>query len=237
MPTNSPAATSPVIQSHPKGASNGGWHRIYDVIFRFTRGRRMAKFERRMALTGQEVILDVGGDRTNWGLTKTAPKVVLFNLHIPRDAYDDDRFTWQKGDATGLPYRDGEYRLVFSNSVIEHVGDLAAQKRFADECRRVGGRLWVQTPALGFPIEPHYLTPFVHWLPKPMRRRMLRWCSVWGLLTRPTQEKVDEQVNEIRLLSKREMRQLFPDCRILVERFCLWPKAYIAVRDADPVGR
>ena len=220
-----------VIQSHPDDSPNRGWHRIYDVIFRFTRGRRMQKFETIMKLTGDEVILDVGGDRTNWGLTKTTPKVVLFNLHIPSDAADDDRFTWQKGDATGLPYQDHQYELVFSNSVIEHVGDYAAQQRFADECRRVGGRLWVQTPALGFPVEPHYLTPFVHWLPKPARRRLLRRCSVWGLLTKPTQEKVDEQVDEIRLLSKREMKRLFPDCRILTERFGLWPKAYIAVRE------
>ena len=232
----SPAVAPPAIQSHPDAAPNRGWHRIYDVIFRFTRGRRMTHFEQRMRLTGDEVILDVGGDTTNWFLTRTAPKLVLFNLNIPIDAKDDDRFTWREGDATALPYEDREFELVFSNSVIEHLGDLAAQQKFAAECRRVGGRLWIQTPALGFPIEPHYLTPFVHWMPKSVRRRLLRRCSFWGLMTKPTQAKVDEQVNEIRLLSKREMQQLFPDCEILVERFGLWPKAYIAVRDGASVA-
>jgi SAM-dependent methyltransferase len=225
------------IQSHPASAPAAAWHRIYDLIFRFTRGRRMAHFEEHMKLTGKEVILDVGGDTTNWHLTQTSPKVVLFNLNIPSDAVDDDRFAWIQGDATALPYGDGEFELVFSNSVIEHLGNFASQKKFAAECRRTGGRLWIQTPALGFPIEPHYLTPFVHWLPKWMRRRLLRWCSFWGWMTRPSQQKVDEQVAEIRLLSKREMRELFPDCEILVERFCFWPKSYIAVRDEAPGAR
>lgn len=194
----------------------------------------MAQFERRMQLTGGEIILDVGGDTTNWHLTQTEPKVTLLNLNIPEDARDDARFTWVHGNATALPYRDGEFELVFSNSVIEHLGDLESQKRFAAECRRAGRRLWIQTPALGFPIEPHYLTPFVHWMPKPLRRRVLRWFSFWGLMTRPSQEKVDQRVAEIRLLSRREMRELFPDCQIVVERFCFWPKSYIAVRAEAP---
>lgn len=233
-------AASPVrrpIQSHPESAPEAGWHKIYDLIFRFTRGRRMAHFEKRMKLTGREVILDVGGDTTNWHLTQEQPKVFLFNLNIPEDAKDDARFKWVHGDATGLPYRDGEFELLFSNSVIEHVGDFEAQKKFAAECRRAGGRIWVQTPALGFPIEPHYLTPCVHWLPKSIRRKLLRWCSFWGLMTRPTQQEVDDRVAEIRLLSKREMKQLFPDCEIVVERFCFWPKSYIAVRDVAPKAR
>src|ERR1700760_3064980 len=91
------------IQSHPETGSSRGWHRIYDLIFRFTRGRRMANFERSMALTGNELILDVGGDTTNWYLTQTEPKVKLFNLNIPSDAKDDDRFTWVQGNATALP--------------------------------------------------------------------------------------------------------------------------------------
>ena len=62
-----------------------------------------------------------------------------------------------------------------------------------------------------FPIEPHYLTPFVHWLPKALRRRILRRGSVWGWIARPTQAYVDGMVDEIRLLRRREMELLFPD--------------------------
>ncbi len=58
-------------------------------------------------------------------------------------------------------------RVVFSNSVIEHVGTWEDQQAFAAEVRRVGRRLWV--PAYECPIEPHYLAPLVHYLPKEVQ--------------------------------------------------------------------
>ena len=56
-------------------------------------------------------------------------------------------------------------RHCYSNSVIEHLHEFDQQKRFADEVRRVGRKLWVQTPARGFFVEPHLITPFIHYLP------------------------------------------------------------------------
>ena len=38
---------------------------------------------------------------------------------------------------------------------------------------------------LEFPIEPHVLTPFIHWLPRKLQARLLRNFTVWGLMTRP----------------------------------------------------
>jgi hypothetical protein len=48
--------------------------------------------------------------------------------------------------------------------------------------------------------------------------------GAWGLLTRLSQAEIDEQARTIRLLGYREMRELFPDCRILVEWFCFMLK-------------
>lgn len=176
-------------------------------------------------------VLDVGGSPFNWELSELRCPVVLLNVEAPRDAKAlPARFTALVGSGTGLPCRDAAFDVVFSNSVIEHVGDAAAQRRFAEELRRVGRRLWVQTPARGFPFEPHLLTPFVHWLPAAWQRRLLRRGSLWGWLARPSQEQVDRFVRETRLLTGREMQALFPDCEIRRERFLGLTKSFVAVR-------
>ncbi len=40
-------------------------------------------------------------------------------------------------------------------------------------------------------------------------------------------------VDEIRLLTFKEMKSLFPDCEIIKERFLFFTKSYIAVRKYD----
>ena len=100
--------------------------------------------------------------------------------------------------------------------------------------RKSGGvakSLWVQTPAYECPIEPHYMTPLIHYFPRSFQRKILRWGTLWGWIEHPTQAQVDFMVDTTRLLHKAEMRQLFPDCEIVTERM-LWiiPKSYIAIR-------
>ena len=141
-----------------------------------------------------------------------------------------DKYKIIVGDGTKLPYAEQEFDVVFSNSVIEHVGTFEQQRRFADEARRVGKRLWVQTPAKCFFIEPHLITPFIHWLPRWVSRQLLRYGTVWGWLTKPTKTEVENFLNEVRLLNYKEMKRLFPDCRIHRERFFGLTKSYIAIR-------
>ncbi len=209
---------------------------LYKPIFKRWREDRQKLFRQLIAPKAGERILDIGGYPHTWlGTPQVVDEVVCLNLHIypwkEEKQYPDHRITLVVGNACDLKYADGEFPIVFSNSVIEHVGDFAAQEAFAREARRVGGRLWIQTPAYECPIEPHYLTPFVHWLPKGLRRRMARWFTVWGLLEKPTPADVDEMVDYTRLLTKREMKQLFPDCRIITERLLgVLPKSHIAVR-------
>ena len=119
---------------------------------------------------------------------------------------------------------------MFSNSVIEHVGTWQRQQAFAAEVRRVGRGLWIQTPARGFFIEPHLLTPFIHWLPRRWQRRLLRNFTLRGWIDRPGPAEVDAFLDEVRLLTLAEMRTLFPDCTILREQFCGMTKSYVAVR-------
>ena len=71
-----------------------------------------------------------------------------------------------------LPFDDQSFDLVFSNAVIEHVGTREEQRAFLAEILRVGKRAFVTTPNRRHPIEFHTVTPFLHYLPPFMYRRI-----------------------------------------------------------------
>src|SRR5438552_9983644 len=81
-----------------------------------------------------------------------------------------------RADGRELPFADGEFDLGFSNAVVEHVaGGRDGQRRFVAELCRVAHRVFVTTPNRWFPVDPHTLLPFAHWLPAgPARGRLLR---------------------------------------------------------------
>ena len=132
------------------------------------------------------------------------------------------------GDGCRMPYPDGAFDIVYSNSVIEHVGDIGRQRAFAREAARVGKRYYVQTPAKVFPLEPHLLTPFIHWLPRRIQRRLLPFTT-YALLHDRRPEAL-AWYDDIRLLTRQEMASLFPDAVIRTERALGIPKSFIAER-------
>jgi SAM-dependent methyltransferase len=81
-----------------------------------------------------------------------------------------------RSDGRDLPFADAEFDLGFSNAVVEHVaGGREGQRRFVEELCRVAGRVFVTTPNRYFPLDPHTLLPFAHWLPHGAARdRLLR---------------------------------------------------------------
>jgi hypothetical protein len=213
-------------------------HRIYARVFRVWRLARMRRFMEIFQLGPGDRVLDIGGYPQTWTVMPArAGSITCVNvLTYPWDeaSAPDHHITVVKGDGRALPYPDDAFTIAFSNSVIEHVGAWEAQQRFAAEVRRVAPRLWVQTPAYECPIEPHYLAPFIHWFPPAFRRRTGRWLTPWGWIAKPTAAEVEEMAIVTRLLSRREMHALFPDCVILTERlFGIFPKSYVACRGAD----
>lgn len=208
---------------------------IYRRIFKIWRARRFAWFLERIAPSRTESLIDIGGDPGTW----TAQEPVVASVEVvdvrkhPFDgsAFPEHAIRVSVADGCDLGCEDRAYDIAFSNSVIEHVGSREDQQRFAAEMRRCARKLWCQTPARECPIEPHYMAPFLHWLPRSWQRKLLRRFSLWGWLSKPDRQKIDFMVDTTRLLTKREMHELFPDCEILTERM-LWilPKSYIAVR-------
>jgi SAM-dependent methyltransferase len=84
-----------------------------------------------------------------------------------------------RADGRDLPFRNAEFDVGFSNAVVEHVaGGRDGQRQFVHELCRVSRRVFVTTPNRRFPLEVHTLLPFVHWLPKGPRERLLPFDDV-----------------------------------------------------------
>lgn len=207
---------------------------LHPKVFFIFRRRRMKRFYQIFNPSRGTRVLDIGGAPNTWLVEsryKTAFPVTLVNLRFPdRHLLTDDRFTAVEGEATHLPFADSNFDIAFSNSVIEHMTTWERQQAFASEARRVARKLWIQTPARSFPIEPHLLTPFFQYFPSSLQARMARYFTLWGLLTKPSKLEVQEMLCDIRLLTYQEMKRLFPDCSIIKERVLGITKSYVAVR-------
>jgi SAM-dependent methyltransferase len=203
----------------------------FAALSSYFRRRRMERFMRELAIGPATTVLDIGGTPECWDLLPVRPRVTLLNT--PR-AKDDlgGAASWVAGDGRALPFRDGSFDVVFSNSVIEHVGDSDSQRRFAAEVARVGRSFWVQTPNRWFPVEQHLLTPLVHWLPRPWQRAIVPHCNLWSLLVRVSPDRrrfyIEHYLTDVRLLSAGEVSELFPGARVIRERFWGWTKSLVA---------
>ncbi len=210
---------------------------IYQQIFKIWRTRRYKLFLDRINPQVSDILLDVGGCPETWTSNPQPVQRIdclnVYEAHWNPKLAPRHNLRTLVGDGCALPFANKSYDIVFSNSVIEHVGSWERQSQFASEIRRVAQTLWVQTPAYECPIEPHYLAPFIHYLPAPVQKKSIRWFTLRGWIGRPTRAEVNEMVDSTRLLKKSEFRELFPDCEIVTERL-LWifPKSYIAIRRA-----
>ena len=198
-------------------------------IQRRFRLKRMQAFIQRFGVTEQTTILDVGGIASIWEDLPVKPRVTILNFKKPRNPLPA-HISFVVGDGTSLQFPDRAFDIVFSNSTIEHLGTWENQQLFAAELRRVGRAYYVQTPNYFFPIEPHYLAPAIHWLPRAARRVLSRIATPWGWVERPTREAAHAMVDEIRLLTAREMGALFPDGVLHRERVLGLTKSLVMVR-------
>lgn len=158
-------------------------------------------------------ILDVGGEQVYWermGLADS-PDIRFVILNVSEERVTLPNFTAVAGDACDMrEYVDGRFDVVFSNSVIEHVGDAARQERMAREIRRVGKAFFVQTPYRYFPIEPHFVFPFFQFLSPELKAFLIRHLNITYTRKRWTPAEAATIANEISLLTERQLRGMFP---------------------------
>jgi hypothetical protein len=176
-------------------------------------------------------VLDLGGTMSWWQRAPILPQhVTIVNLEAGTDA----KAPWLStvvGDACQADklVAGQSFDLVFSNSLIEHVGGHGARSALAHVISSLAPRYLVQTPYRYFPVEPHWVFPAMQFLPVQARKHIApRWplghTRGWNL------EQALNEVMYTELIGATEMRAYFPDGQLFWERFFGLPKSMIVVR-------
>lgn len=173
------------------------------------RAQKVSLFRKVLSDGGQSSLLDVGGGlgiaREFEPLYARFSAVTVANLDPPRCNNPFPVMQVLAADGCLLPFRDRSFDWVFSNAVIEHVGDQSKQQQFANEIQRVAAKgYFVTTPNRYFPLEPHALLPFYQFLSPSWQRQAIRFSP--GYM---------REYEEVHLLSARQMRRLFPEATIV----------------------
>lgn len=175
-------------------------------------------------------ILDVGGLEEYWinmGLDNHI-NVHITILNLTAQPTKCSNINSVAGDATNLKeYKRDSFDVVFSNSVIEHLYNFQNQSKMSSEAIRVGKHFFVQTPNKHFFIEPHYLLPFFQYLPKRFRLFILT-STILSRGKKWAYSDATQYLDEIRLISRNEMKLLFPSSNIYEESFLGLTKSFTA---------
>jgi len=200
-----------------------------DSLSAKARGRRWASFAERFPDLAEMRVLDLGGEMRSWAPAPVRPKQLMIVNLTPQQP-DGESVRTVVGDACELAgsLRDERFDLVFSNSVIEHVGGHDRCTAFAHTVHEKADHHWVQTPYRYFPIEPHWVFPGFQFLPLRARAEVTRRWRM-GRHTNDLAEAIDASLT-VELLSVTAMRHYFPESEIRHERLFGLTKALLAGR-------
>jgi len=194
------------------------------------RKKRFQFFEEKIKKMEKPItILDIGGTAGFW-INESYHKrddimITVLNLRAEERRYPNIKVV--EGDACDLSmYEDNAFDIAFSNSLIEHLYTKESQVKMANEAMRVGRYHFIQTPNRYFPIEPHFKFPFFQFLPKAIKVFLQTRTSLINGV-RYDREYAENIVEEIRLLSRKEMQELFPKSSLYVERFLGLAKSFV----------
>lgn len=192
-------------------------------VSRRARQKRMAIFIEAMSLAPGTRILDLGGAPDTWRPVDIPLDITILNLPgiVNTDSTPPQHeVRYIEGDACNAAgLAPGDFDVVYSNSVIEHVGPESRQRAFASEVLRLGPRYWVQTPSKWFPIEAHCGMPYWWFYPESLRHRILEgWRKKLPAWT--------EMVEGTRVLSFDYLQELFPGASSYTEWLAGFPKSY-----------
>lgn len=169
------------------------WHnrllsRLIFQVSAASRRRKLQQFYRHAQPVESDLVLDVGVTPVHWSADRGCGKVENFlesSYPWPRrivglslDPLDDFRSAYAgvlavQADACHLPFADKCFDIVFTNAVIEHVGDRRRQAMFVSECLRVARKgVFLAAPNRWFAYDTHVAFPLVHWLPRRFWKKL-----------------------------------------------------------------
>jgi SAM-dependent methyltransferase len=200
------------------------FYRLLPSVSRFFRQRRMAAFAQFLDQVGLQNprILDVGGNTRIWENIEFPLNITILNLaKVLQENPSHHQITFVVGDGCDMAqFKDNQFDIVFSNSVIEHVGTQEKQVKFATEVLRVGRFFWVQTPSKWFPIEAHSGMPLWWFYPESLRKFFFRHWRQKELFN------WTDMVEGTTYLERDDFKGLFPDSSLTTERLFGIPKSY-----------
>lgn len=185
-------------------------------------------------------LVDLGGTRSFWemnlqylGRADRLSRIDIFNLEVTTEMTSrvgSVEIREMPGNVTQLDdVSDKQYDIAFSNSVIEHVGNLYQQNRFACEIKRVAPCHVLQTPNRYFPLEPHFYVPFFPFIPLGLSTWMHRRFRLGWFTPEPDELKARIECDEIRLLTRKELSLLFPGEEIHTEWLAGLAKSFVLI--------
>jgi hypothetical protein len=189
-------------------------HWLSGIQARVSLVARRRMFELFLQFTGEvggQTILDVGAtpdierSDSNCMITWFHEKGFVVALYSPENIeHLRERFTFARivpssGFGKPIPCENQSQDWVSSSAVLEHVGSRGRQEEFLRDCARVSRRgLFVTTPNRGHWLEFHTKLPLIHWLPKPVHRRILRRAGL----------KLWAEETHLNLLGRQELHAL-----------------------------
>jgi Methyltransferase domain len=186
--------------------------------------------------SGKIRIIDIGGRKNYWQIipqelfSKYNINITIVNLPGEILASSEEHYQFIHGNACNLNFIDNQsFDIVHSNSVIEHVGSWENMLNFAKEVKRLASAYYIQTPYFWFPIEPHFMCPFFHWLPQPVRINLIMNFDLGNHTRSQNISEATAKLENYRLLDKKTLQVLFPDSKIIHERFFGLTKSLTAV--------
>ena len=107
------------------------------------------------------------------------------------------------GDAKNTKLENNSFDIVHSNATIEHVGSFKNQVAFVREMIKISKlSVFIQTPNRLYPIDFHTILPFIHWLPKKIHRKILKFLN----------KDFYSKEENLNLLTAKELKKI---CKIL----------------------
>ena len=201
---------------------------IFQKIQKKSRQKKFDLFMEKFKPTPQTTILDVGcGDGTfleemyPWPENITCLEISKENIKQFRDRYPD--IVIIEGDACNMPFIDNSFDIVFSNAVIEHVGGLANQEKYASEVRRVSKKHFITTPNKLFPFEPHFRLPLFQFVPKSIQKWLSKRIAL-GNYPKGCWENIN-------LLTPWQLQELFLDSYLIAQRVTFMAETLIAIKE------